>query len=600
MSDTLFSAGAAAAEPSAASSARAASPYRVLARKYRPQRFEDLLGQEAMVRTLANSFAAGRVHQAYIFTGVRGTGKTTTARILARALNYSLPGKIDRPSVEMPELGAHCQAIMDSRHVDVIEMDAASHTGIDDVREIIENARYRPVSARTKVYIVDEVHMLSKQAFNALLKTLEEPPEHVKFLFATTEIEKVPITVRSRCIRFDLKRIESGLMIRHLGRIAATEGVAAEAEALAIIARVAEGSVRDALSLLDQGIAYGGPAGVTARSVRDMLGLSDRSEIVTLFERSMKGEIAEALELLRALYRAGADPADILLDAAEICHYVTQVKIAPDAPDDATIGEAQQEKGREFARRLSMGALTRAWQILLKGYEDVNDSPRPLASAEMALIRLAYAADLPTPEDALRKLAETTDYAPRHAPPLPHAGPGPRGGLGPTPAAAAHVAESPPDPAAAPGPTARLVRFEDVVALARARRDIKLVQALERDVRLERFEPGSIAFSMVEGASPVVAQTLAKRLQEWTGERWIVALGQGSAVPTLREARAARENERRTDAAAHPVVREVLERFKGARIVEVRTREAAPAPPSHQLDDDVGYANAGSADDDEL
>ena len=592
MNNSLFPAEAPAA-PLASSPAPSASLYRVLARKYRPQRFEDLIGQEAMVRTIANSFTVNRLHQAYIFTGVRGTGKTTTARILARALNYSVPGKIDRPSVDMPELGVHCQAIMDSRHVDVIEMDAASHTGVDDVREIIENARYRPVSARTKVYIIDEVHMLSKQAFNALLKTLEEPPEHVKFLFATTEIEKVPITVRSRCIRFDLKRIKSGLMIRHLEKICDLEGVSAEPEALAVIARVAEGSVRDALSLLDQGIAYGGPGGVTALAVRDMLGLSDRGETVTLFERAMKGEIAEALELTRALYHAGADPADILLELAEVCHYVTQVKIAPEAPDDATIGESQREKGREFARRLSIGALTRAWQILLKGFDDVNNSPRPLASAEMALIRLAYAADLPTPEEALRKLAEATDYAP----PLPPTG-SPPGGAS---AAAERVsAGSAPAPAKPPASPVRLARFEDVVALARARRDIQLVQALERDVRLDRFEQGSIAFSLIDGASPGLAQTLAKRLQEWTGERWMVALAPGSTAPTLREVQSAREAERTTGAAAHPVVRKVLERFKGARIVEVRAPEAAaaPAPSPSELDDDVGYANSGSVDDD--
>ena len=602
MSDTLFPVGPPAAGP-ALSPASAASPYRVLARKYRPQRFEDLIGQEAMVRTIANSFAVNRIHQAYIFTGVRGTGKTTTARILARALNYSVPGRTDAPSVDMPELGVHCQAIMDSRHVDVIEMDAASHTGIDDVREIIENARYRPVSARTKVYIIDEVHMLSKQAFNALLKTLEEPPEHVKFLFATTEIDKVPITVRSRCIRFDLKRIESGLMMRHLEKIAAAEGVAIEPEALAVIARVAEGSVRDALSLLDQGIAYGGPGGVTALSVRDMLGLSDRGEIVALFERAMKGEIAEALDAMRALYQAGADPADILIELAEVCHYVTQVKIAPDAPDDATISEHQREKGREFARRLSMGALTRAWQILLKGFDDVNDSPRPLASAEMALIRLAYASDLPTPEDALRKLAETTDYAPRHAPPLPHAGSGPRASLGAASAAAERVAvDSAPRPAAPEAPVVRLARFDDVVALARSRRDIQLVQALERDVRLDRFDEGSIVFSLVEGASPSLAQTLARRLQEWTGQRWMVALAPGSTAPTLREAQTAREAERTTGAAAHPVVRKVLERFRGARIVAVRAPEAAapPAPSSPKPDDDVGYADSDPAENDDL
>ena len=416
MSDSLFPADTVLAPAPAAA-------YRVLARKYRPQRFEDLIGQEPMVRTLANSFAANRIHQAYIFTGVRGTGKTTTARILARAFNYSVPGKVDHPSIDMPALGVHCQAIMDSRHVDVIEMDAASHTGIDDVREIIENARYRPVSARTKVYIIDEVHMLSKQAFNGLLKTLEEPPEHVKFLFATTEIEKVPITVRSRCIRFDLKRIKSGLMVRHLARIAAAEGVEVEPNALALIARVAEGSVRDALSLLDQGIAYGGQQAVTALAVRDMLGLSDKGDIVDLFERTMRGDIAGALDLLRNIYRAGGDPADILIEVAEFCHYVTRVKIAPDAPEDVGVGETERERAGEFAGKLTIGGLTRAWQILLKGVEDVKDSPRPLASAEMALIRLAYATDLPSPEDALRKLAEVTEAAPRHAPGLPPIGP---------------------------------------------------------------------------------------------------------------------------------------------------------------------------------
>ena len=596
MTDALFP-----AEPTAAP-----APYRVLARKYRPQGFEDLIGQEPMVRTLANSFASGRIHQAYIFTGVRGTGKTTTARILARAFNYSVPGKIDRPSVDMPELGIHCQAIIDSRHVDVIEMDAASHTGIDDVREIIENARYRPVSARTKVYIVDEVHMLSKQAFNGLLKTLEEPPEHVKFLFATTEIDKVPITVRSRCIRFDLKRIETGLMVRHLARIAAAEGVEAEPDALALVARVAEGSVRDALSLLDQGIAYGAGQGVTAAAVRDMLGLSDKGEIVDLFERAMKGEIAAALDRLGALYRAGADPADLLVEVAEFCHVVTRVKIAPDAPEDAAIGEAERARARDFAGKLTMGALTRAWQILIKGVEDVKSSPRPLASAEMALIRLAYATDLPSPEDALRKLAEVTEGAPRHAPPLPPVGPraslaaiqpspSPSGGGGASRAMAAPVAASGPAPAAA----TRLARFEDVVDLARAKRDIQLVAALEREVRLDRFEAGQISLTLVEGASPALAQTLARRLQEWTGERWMVALVAGATAPTLREQAAKREAERTSGAAAHPLVRKVLERFKGARIVDVRGVEPPP-PAAAEADADVGYADSEPAIDDDL
>jgi DNA polymerase-3 subunit gamma/tau len=582
LSDSLFPITEAQAAP-------AASPYRVLARKYRPMRFEDLVGQEPMVRTLANSFAASRIHQAYILTGVRGVGKTTTARILARAFNYSLPGKIDRPSVDMPELGLHCQAIMESRHVDVIEMDAASHTGIDDVREIIENARYRPVSARTKVYIIDEVHMLSKQAFNGLLKTLEEPPEHVKFLFATTEIDKVPITVRSRCIRFDLRRIEAGPMVGHLSKICAAEGVAAEPEALALIARVAEGSVRDALSLLDQGIAHGGEKGVTALAIRNMLGLSDRGEVIALFERVMRGQLAEALEIVRALHQAGADAGDILIDLAEFCHFVTRAKIAPAATADPAVSEIERERAQEFADKLSLGVLARTWQILLKGVEDVKDSPRPLASAEMALIRLAYASDLPTPEETIRKLSQATD-GPRHAPPLPSGSGGPRPAM-----RLATTEPAPVAPALSPASSVvvpRLARFDDVVALARSKRDIQLVQALERDVRLARFEQGSIAFTPVEGAEPGLAQTLSRRLQEWTGERWMVALVAGSTTPTLREAAQAREAERTSNAASHPLVQKVLDRFKGARIVDVR-RPEAPSPIAGEVEDEVGYADTG-------
>ena len=594
MSDSLFPVAEAQASP-------AATPYRVLARKYRPMRFEDLVGQEPMVRTLANSFAANRIHQAYILTGVRGVGKTTTARILARAFNYSLPGKIDRPSVDMPELGLHCQGIMESRHVDVIEMDAASHTGIDDVREIIENARYRPVSARTKVYIIDEVHMLSKQAFNGLLKTLEEPPEHVKFLFATTEIDKVPITVRSRCIRFDLRRIEAAPMVGHLSKICAAEGVSAEPEALALIARVAEGSVRDALSLLDQGIAHGGDEGVTALAIRDMLGLSDRGEVVALFERVMRGQIAEALDIVRALHQAGAEAADILIDLAEFCHFVTRAKIAPAATEDPAISQVERERGREFADKLTVGVLARAWQILLKGVEDVRDSPRPLASAEMALIRLAYASDLPSPEETIRKLSQATD-GPRQAPPLPSGGGGPRASMRLAAIAPAPVASAPPPPSPAVVP--RLARFDDVIALARSKRDIQLVQSLERDVRLARFEQGSIAFTLVEGAESGLAQTLSRRLQEWTGERWMVALVPGSTGPTLRETAQAREAERTSDAASHPLVQKVLDQFKGARIVDVRRPDAsptdAPLPAAGGVDDEVGYADSGADPADEV
>ena len=371
--------------------------YRVLARKYRPATFADLIGQDAMVRTVSNAFETARIPQAWILTGVRGVGKTTTARILARALNYELPdGSVTAPTVNMPVIGVHCQAIMESRHLDVIEMDAASHNGVDDVRQINDAIRYAPVSARYKVYILDEVHMLSPQAFNALLKTLEEPPPHAKFIFATTEIRKVPVTILSRCQRFDLRRIDAGLLVKHLAAIAAREGIEVEAEALALIARAAEGSVRDSLSLLDQAIAHAaGP--VSSQHVRAMLGLADRARVIDLFERTMRGDIAGALAELRAQYEIGADPLVVLTDLAEFTHFVTRVKIVPTVANDPALIEAERTRGRAFAERLSMRVLSRTWQMLLKGIAEVADAGRPLAAAEMVLVRIAYAADLPTP-----------------------------------------------------------------------------------------------------------------------------------------------------------------------------------------------------------
>ena len=558
--------------------------YRVLARKYRPSTFEDLIGQEAMVRTLGNSFDAGRIHQAYILTGVRGVGKTTTARILARAFNYEAPG-FDRPSIHMPELGVHCQAIMDSRHVDVIEMDAASHTGIDDVREIIENARYRPVSARTKVYIVDEVHMLSKAAFNGLLKTLEEPPEHVKFLFATTEIEKVPVTVRSRCLRFDLKRIDAEALVAHLTKICGLEHVQAEAEALALIARVAEGSVRDSLSLLDQAIAYGGAEGVRVADLRAILGLSDRGEVVELFRLAMQGQVAAALETTARLYRAGADPAELLLALCEFCHFVTRVKIGEAALSDPAMSQVERSAAAEVVGKLSMGALSRAWSLIMNGHADVKDSPRPLASLDMAIVRLAYAADLPSPEEALRKLNEGgATPTRRDAPPPPPAGP----------RASAAVAA-----ALAPAAAPSLARFEDVVALARARRDVALLRALEHEMRIVRYEPGRIEFAPTPTADPTLAFTLARKLQEWTGERWMIAVAKDvTTTPTIREAAQAKESEKRQGAAAHPVVRKVLELFPGAKVVAVKAPETMPPEAPPPADEDIDYADPDDFDDD--
>src|SRR4051812_47168054 len=379
--------------------------YRVLARKYRPTNFDDLIGQDAMVRTISNAFEANRIPQAWILTGVRGVGKTTTARILARALNYELPdGSITGPTIKMPVLGIHCQAIMDSRHMDVIEMDAASHNGVDDIRQINDAIRYAPVSARNKVYILDEVHMVTPQGFNALLKTLEEPPAHAKFIFATTEIRKVPVTVLSRCQRFDLRRVDAAVLVKHLEGIAGKEAIAVEPAALALIARAAEGSVRDALSLFDQAIAHAAGA-VRAEDVRQMLGLADRARTIDLFEAVMKGDAAAALKELREQYDTGADPAVVLADLAEFTHFVTRMKIVPAVADDVSLAEVERTRGRGFAEKLSLRVLARAWQMLLKGISEVEAAGRPLAAAEMVLVRIAYAADLPTPDEVIRSLA---------------------------------------------------------------------------------------------------------------------------------------------------------------------------------------------------
>ena len=578
----------------AAASAPAATPYRVLARKYRPQTFDDLIGQGAMVRTLANAFAANRIPQAWMLTGVRGVGKTTTARILARGLNYLREGQPDTgPTVSMPHLGRHCRAIMESRHMDVLEMDAASHTGIDDVRGIIDGIRYAPVSARYKVYIVDEVHMLSEKAFNAFLKTLEEPPPHAKFVFATTEIRKVPVTILSRCQRFDLRRVEAETLSAHLRKICEAEGVPTEAEALAAITRAAEGSVRDALSLLDQAIAHGAGS-VTAQGVRDMLGLADRARIVDLFEAVMRGDVPGAFAELRAQYDAGADPAVVLSDLAGFAHLVTRLKLVPEAAADPTLSEAERVRGAAFAARLPVRALSRAWQILLKALPEVQTAPRPLAAAEMAVVRLAYAADLPTPDEALRRLRSDGPSPGASAAPASVSNGGPVAYAREGGAAALQRAPAPPRPVLAsanPAPEAaarpaaeapaglRLGRFEDVVAQAEAARDIALKVALERDVHLVRFEEGRIEFRLAAGGRPSLANDLARALDAWTGRRWIVALSKDEGAPTLAQNVRAAEQTRHQNAAAHPLVQEVLARFPGAQIVDVRDKavEAGPA-----------------------
>ncbi|HLN40589.1 MAG TPA: DNA polymerase III subunit gamma/tau [Xanthobacteraceae bacterium] len=564
-----------------------AGSYRVLARKYRPSTFDDLIGQDAMVRTVSNAFEAGRIPQAWILTGVRGVGKTTTARILARALNYELPdGSITGPTIKMPVLGVHCQAIMDSRHLDVIEMDAASHNGVDDVRAINDAVRYAPVSARYKVYILDEVHMLSGAAFNALLKTLEEPPAHAKFIFATTEIRKVPITVLSRCQRFDLRRVDAALLVAHLQGIAAKESITAEPEALALIARAAEGSVRDSLSLFDQAIAHAaGP--VRAEDVRGMLGLADRTRIIDLFEALMRADIARALQELRDQYDTGADPAMVLGDLAEFTHFVTRVKVVPAVADDVSLTEAERTRGRAFAAKLSMRVLARTWQMLLKGIAEVEAAGRPIAAAEMVLVRIAYAADLPTPDEVIRSLGDSTrgngsgaaPSAPASRTDMPARSEMPRGGGG-TRGPLASVAPLP-EPVARGAeenaPARALNRFEDLIALAAEKRDVSLKSALERDVRLVRFEDGQLEIALEPSAAKMLVGELSKKLHDWTGRRWMVVVSAEPGAPSLRSQAEERKTQLKSDARSDPLVQAVLTRFPGAEIVEVRPPAGAPA-----------------------
>jgi DNA polymerase-3 subunit gamma/tau len=568
--------------------------YRVLARKYRPATFADLIGQEAMVRTLRNAFEADRIAHAFVLTGVRGVGKTTTARIVAKGLNCTGPDGTGGPTIEPCGVCDACVAIAEGRHVDVLEMDAASRTGVGDIREIIDGVAYRAASARYKVYIIDEVHMLSTSAFNALLKTLEEPPPHVKFIFATTEIRKVPVTVLSRCQRFDLRRIEPEAMLGYLGEIIGREGVAVAPDALALITRAAEGSMRDALSLLDQAIAHGAGE-TTAAEVRAMLGLADRGRVLDLFEAVMAGDARGALAEIAAQYAAGADPMAVLRDLAEVTHWVSMVKLAPEAADDPTAGPDERARGLDFAGRLGMRPLTRAWQMLLKALEEVAAAPNAMMAAEMAIIRLTHVAELPSPEELVRRLSEAPPAAP--APPAGGGGGGGGGGLraarGAAQAEAVEIVRSAPMPTPAPaaetGALARYGSFDDVVALVRARRDVSLLVEIEAGVRLVRYAPGRIEFEPAAEAAPDLAARLSQRLQLWTGVRWGVAVVGSGGAETIAAVREAKRGDLKARSLEHPLVQAVLAAFPGAEIRDVRPADAlepAAALPAAEDDED--------------
>ncbi len=552
--------------------------YRVLARKYRPETFADLVGQDAMVRTLRNAFAADRIAQAFIMTGIRGTGKTTTARIIAKGLNCIGKDGTGGPTTDPCGVCEHCVAITEGRHVDVLEMDAASRTGVDDIREIIDSVAYRAASARYKVYIVDEVHMLSRNAFNALLKTLEEPPEHVKFIFATTEIRKVPVTVLSRCQRFDLRRIEPEVMMALLRRIADAEGAKITDDALALIVRAAEGSARDAQSLLDQAIDPGAGE-TTASQVRAMLGLADRGRVLDLFDLIMRGDAAGALSELSGQYADGADPLAVLRDLAEVTHWISVARVTPEAADDPTVSPDERVRGRNMAEALSVRALTRMWQMLLKALEEVAAAPNAMMAAEMAVIRLTHVAELPTPDDLIRRLQDRPPQAGGEPGPLPSASHAPSGApAGANTASGAGAAMLAPATAPDVG-LARYPSFDSVVELVRANRDIQLLIEIETGVRLAAYSPGRIEFAPAEGAPRDLAQRLGQRLQAWTGRRWAISVV-AEGDPTIAERRDARARALRHQVSDHPLVRAVFDAFPGATISTVTSqaeREGAAA-----------------------
>jgi DNA polymerase-3 subunit gamma/tau len=559
--------------------------YQVLARKYRPQTFADLIGQEAMVRTLRNAFEANRIAHAFVMTGVRGVGKTTTARIIAKGLNCIGPAGAAGPTIEPCGECGPCRAIAEGRHIDVLEYDAASNTQVEKMRDILASIPYRPTEARYKIIIFDEVHMLSSGSFNALLKTLEEPPAHVKFIFATTEIRKVPVTILSRCQRYDLRRIEPEVMMAHLRSILAKEGAQVAEDALALITRAAEGSVRDALSLLDQAIAHG--AGETsATQVRAMLGLADRGRVLDLFDLVMKGDAAAALSELSAQYADGADPLAVLRDLAEITHWISVIKITPEAAEDPTTPPDERVRGLDMAARLPMRNLTRMWQMLLKALEEVALAPNAMMAAEMAIIRLTHVADLPDPESLIRKLQSLPQPTPG-APALQRpAQPGPR--MADTPQVTQHgtiVTRSGTAIATSLAPNAlrHFVGFDQVVALIRERRDMKLLYEVETCLRLVHYAPGRIEFQPTPDAPHDLASRLAQRLQGWTGTRWGISVTGAGGGPTLAERQDAARSAAEAEVMALPLVQAVLAAFPGTKIADIRT------PPSPA---DAAAANA--------
>lgn len=607
------------AEADAENNVQSGADYKVLARKYRPRNFDDLIGQESMVQTLTNAFETGRIAHAFMLTGVRGVGKTTTARILARALNYTGDG-VDAPSINLAHPGTHCEAIMDGSHVDVIEMDAASRTGIGDIREIIENVRYAPAAARFKVYIIDEVHMLSKAAFNGLLKTLEEPPAHVKFIFATTEIRQVPVTVLSRCQRFDLRRLTPEDTSALLDKVSAAEDIKLNGEVTALIARAADGSARDALSLLDRALAHAGDAGdaLNAKTVRGLLGLADRGRVFDLFEMLMSGKLPEALAEFQAQYELGADPAVIIADLAELTHWITRLKYVPGADEDVSFSQSARARGRLAAEMLSTRVLSRAWQVLLKGHEETQNALNTRAAAEMILIRLAHMADTPTPDELVRQYesAKPVPTPPAFASPASESSPPSAPTLAPSDSSSSRGSASPvalgaaPEQAAAVSPASAasqpaaqirlLESFEALLELVSEKRDLGLKHALEHGVHLVHFEAaqadrGGRLEIRLAGEQADIAQDLTRKLREWTGQNWMVSLSSEIGDQTIASRRQTTADIRHEAAMADPLVKAALDVFPDARIEAITELDApalSPADTDAGGDTDIGGEDA--------
>ncbi len=534
--------------------------YRVLARKYRPQVFAELIGQDVLVKTLTNAISTNRIPHAILLTGIRGVGKTTTARLIAKALNYAGADGKSGPTIAPKDDCEHARAIAESRHIDVLEMDAASRTGVDNIREIIDNAQYKPVSARYKIFIIDEVHMLSKSAFNALLKTLEEPPPHVKFIFATTELRKIPVTVLSRCMRFDLARVSETELAEHLERICEKEGFSIEQQALMLIAHAAEGSVRDSLSLLDQAMALSGDDGknITATRIRAMLGATSREKLFSVLDAIADGKSAEAVEAGRALYQAGADPLMLVQDLLELTHLVTQVREVPNLSSLALLPETDRTKVQAYAGRFSIPYLTRMWQILLKGLEEIRVTPHPLMALDMLIIRLCYVSDLPPPGELVKKMAheksteksETPVRAPERVP---------SDILMQAPAQKAHLAMP--------------KNYHEVVALFEAKQEYFYANWLKSDVHLVRYEPGSLEFRPISTAPKDLAGKVGAMLERWTGARWVVAISQQQGQQTLKSEQDAAMAKQRAVALEDPMVQAVLHAFPGAKVSRVVKQE---------------------------